>query len=607
MRDDELTFLAGRHPWNTLPDDVLDALRPELARLTAEKGQTIYTAGAPLDGLYFILSGGVEVTDPAGSQVSVLHAGNSFGERGLLRDGLAATTAAAIETTNLICLPAARFENLRASQPAFRAFFDRSRAAPDSGLQPPGLAQVRVGTLMIRDPVTCTADTTIRAAAELMRDRRISCLCVLGDGRLTGILTLRDLVNRALATGLSDDTHVGGVMTKAPRTLPPSAIGSDVLHMMVEHRLGHLPVVDGDRLAGIVTQTDLTRFQATTSAGLVGDAARATTVDALSQVTARIPALLVHLIATGQRHDTVTRLITDVGDVVTRRLLTLGEEKLGPAPAGWLWLACGSQGRREQTGVSDQDNCLIIEDVPGIADHPWFRDFAAFVCDGLNACGYVYCPGDMMATNPRWRQPLAVWREYFRGWIAQPGKEAQMLASVMFDLRPVGGNAALFEGLQKEVLKAASGNSIFTAHMAGNALTHATPLGLLRGLAVISSGEHRKTIDTKHNGVVPVVDLGRMYALQGQIAEVNTRARLKAALAAGIVSARGGRDLIDAYDLIAQMRLEHQAKQIRDGHAPDNYLPPASLSDFERSHLRDAFVVVKTMQAALMQGRGLLG
>jgi CBS domain-containing protein len=213
----------------------------------------------------------------------------------------------------------------------------------------------------------------------------------------------------------------------------------------------------------------------------------------------------------------------------------------------------------------------------------------------------------MMATNPRWCQPAKVWRDYFKGWIAQPSKEAQMLASVMFDLRPIGGDFSLFADLQTDTLRAASSNSIFTAHMASNALTHATPLGLLRGFATIRSGEHRNTIDTKLNGVVPVVDLGRMYALQGRLVVVNTRARVEEALGAEIISQSGGRDLLDAYDLVAQTRLEHQARLIKQGKAPDNFLPPASLSDFERSHLRDAFVVIKTMQSALMQGRGILG
>ena len=395
-------------------------------------------------------------------------------------------------------------------------------------------------------------------------------------------------------------------MTPNPRVLGPSAIGSDVLHLMMEHRLGHLPVMSEDRLVGIVTQTDLTRFQASNTASFVAAATRAQTIPALAHISARIPDLLVQLVAAGHRHHMVTRMITDIADVITRRLLAMAEAKYGPPPLRYVWLACGSQGRQEQTGVSDQDNCMILEDDPSEADLAYFTPFAHFVSDGLDACGYFYCPGNMMATNPRWLQPVSVWRDYFTHWIKNPGKEAQMLASVMFDLRAIGGDTTLFEGLLADTLQAAAKNSIFTAHMASNALSHATPLGLLKGLALIRSGEHRNTIDMKLNGVVPVVDLGRMYALQGGLGVVNTRARLEAAIATGIISTTGGRDLLDAYDLIAQTRLIHQASQIKQGQAPDNFLAPDILSAFERSHLRDAFVVIKTMQSALMQGRGML-
>ncbi|MEL7176318.1 MAG: putative nucleotidyltransferase substrate binding domain-containing protein, partial [Pseudomonadota bacterium] len=139
-----------------------------------------------------------------------------------------------------------------------------------------------------------------------------------------------------------------------------------------------------------------------------------------------------------------------------------------------------------------------------------------------------------------------------------------------------------------------------------NSLKHQPPLGLLRGFATVRSGEHKNTIDMKANGVVPIVDLGRVYALQGQLRSVNTRARLQEAEAAKVISPSGARDLLDAYDLIAQSRLEHQAAQIKAHEAPDNFMAPNTLSDFERSHLRDAFVVVKTMQSAAASGRGLI-
>jgi CBS domain-containing protein len=295
-----------------------------------------------------------------------------------------------------------------------------------------------------------------------------------------------------------------------------------------------------------------------------------------------------------------------VGYATTRRLLAMAEDKLGPPPVPYLWLACGSQGRQEQTGVSDQDNCLIIDDAMQPGDDAYFKALAKFVSDGLDACGYFYCPGDMMATADRWRQPLAVWRGYFDRWIATPNPEAQMLASVMFDLRPIGGDFGLFAELQEATLKKAAANSIFVGHMIANSLKHTPPLGLFRGFATVRSGEHKNTIDLKHNGVVPIVDLGRIYALQGQLTVANTRARLEGAIEAGKLSTTGGRDLLDAYDLIAEIRLEHQAAQIRRGEKPGNFMAPTDLSDFERSHLRDAFVVVKTMQSAVGQGRGIL-
>ncbi len=158
-----------------------------------------------------------------------------------------------------------------------------------------------------------------------------------------------------------------------------------------------------------------------------------------------------------------------------------------------------------------------------------------------------------------------MWKDYFAGWVAKPYPMAQMLASVMFDLRPIGGEAGLFADLQAETLEMAARNSIFVAHMVGNSLKHAPPLGLLRGFATIRSGEHKNHIDMKHNGVVPVTGLGRVYALVGRLTAAHTRKRLEAAEAAGIISASGARDLIEAYDLIARRRLANQADQIRAG------------------------------------------
>jgi CBS domain-containing protein len=596
-----VAFLETVHPYDSLPRDEMARVAASFSRRHYDDAAVIYSAGEPMTGIYLILAGSVEVLEPSGGLVSLLGPRNSFGERGLMRDGIAVTTARATDGAEILMLPEAEFRRLIASYPAFERFFHRGRQQENRAAD---ISTRKVGDLIARAPISVGPAVTIREAAGIMRDAHISCLAVVDGDRLIGIVTARDFTNKVLAEGLDSSAPVSAVMARDPMVLTPDSLGSDVLNRMLEHRIGHLPVVDDGKLVGMITQTDLVRFQAVSSALLVRDAATAQTVAELAENTARIPQLLVQLVGGGSAHEVVTRLVTDIADTVTRRLLAMAEAELGPAPVPYLWLACGSQGRQEQTGVSDQDNCLMIDDAASDADMAYFAALAKIVSDGLHACGYVYCPGDMMATNPQWCQPMRVWREYFRKWLATPDPMAQMLASVMFDLRPIGGAAGLYSDLQAEVLEMAAKNSIFVAHMISNSLKHTPPLGLLRGFATIRSGEHKNHIDLKMNGVVPVVDLGRIYTLIGASAAVNTRARLEAAAEAGVISASGARDLIEAYDLIAETRLEHQARRVKAGEKPDNFIAPSELSDFERSHLRDAFVVVRTMQSAVGSSRG---
>ena len=603
-RDAIIAFLETVHPYDTLSRDELVAVAGVFRRMEFKAGALVYVYQTPIGGLYLIKQGAVEITDGNGGLVSLLGPRNSFGERGLMRDGLAATQARATEHTVCLVLPAPSFNRLRETSLAFERFFNRKRGTERVSSD---IATQKVADLVARKPLSCGPETTVVEAARQMRDAGISSLGVAEAGRLLGIVTVRDLSSKVLADGLPAHTPVRVVMTPDPVSLPPTALGSDILHIMLERRIGHLPITEEGRFVGMITQTDLTRFQAVSSAVLIRDVVSAETLSDLIAVTRRSAQLMVQLVAAHNGHDVVTRLITDIADAVTRRLLVLAERELGPPPVPYLWLACGSQGRQELTGLSDQDNCLLLDDAVTPEDMGYFQALAKMVSNGLDACGYSYCPGAMMATTVRWCQPLRVWREYFQGWIARPSPEAQMLASVMFDLRPIGGGGiAMFEALQAETLDIAAQNSVFAAHMVANSLKHAPPLGLLRGFATIRSGEHRNHIDMKMNGVVPVVDLARVYALQGRVKPANTRARIKGAEDAGVISPSGARDLIEAYDLIATMRLESQVTLIKAGREPDNFLAPSDLSDFERAHLRDAFVVVRTMQSAAGHGRSAI-
>jgi CBS domain-containing protein len=291
-------------------------------------------------------------------------------------------------------------------------------------------------------------------------------------------------------------------------------------------------------------------------------------------------------------------------DSITARLLEMAEDKFGRPPVPYVWMAGGSQARHEQSSHSDQDNALLLSDDFKPEHDEYFASVAQFVSDGLNECGFVYCPGDAMATNPEWRQPLKVWKQYFTRWIESPTPMSMMLSSIFFDLRPVTGSDQLFMPLQKMILQKSQVNRIFLAYMMANAMKHRPPLGFFRQFVLERGGEHDETLDLKHRGIVPITDIARMLALSMGKEPVNTVERLRACAGTQALSQDMAENLEDALEFIATLRIQHQAKQIKKGLPPDNYVPPDNLSELEREHLKHAFKVIQTMQESMIKRFG---
>jgi len=464
-----------------------------------------------------------------------------------------------------------------------------------------------VRALVQRAPVCLPMDTPIRTVAEHMHAQRVSCVLLIEDGggnsaALLGLVTDRDLRNRVLATGRDSARPVREIATLDPHTLQAQSPAFEALLTMARANIHHLPVLEGARIVGMVTATDLAEQQSTSAVVLAGEIYKQTSVAGLAKATTRLKALQRHLVDAGTSAYSTGHIVTAITDAITVRLIQLAKERMGPAPVDYVWVAAGSQARSEQTALSDQDNCLVLgDDYDEVLHGAWFREFSRFVCDGLAECGYIHCPGEMMAMTDQWRQPRARWAEYFRQWVDTPEPMALMLTCVFFDLRAIHGRAELLDSLRHGLLANTRGNSLFLAHMVGNALKHRPPLGLFGTIARIRGGEHPGTIDLKHTGIVPIVDLARLYALAGGMPQVNTHDRLEVAAPSGEVSAQSARDLREALEFISKLRIAHQARQLAQGQAPDNFLALEELSNFERSHLKQAFQVVQTVQDVLAQ------
>ncbi len=465
-----------------------------------------------------------------------------------------------------------------------------------------GLVATPVRALLRREPVTVAPTTSIRDTAVLMREQRVSSVLIVEQGHLFGIVTDRDLRNRAIADGIDPGHPIMDIATVAPLTTDLRATAFDALLLMTRQNVHHVPVMDGTRVAGMITATDLTEQHTTSAVFLAGEIHKRSTIEELQQASVRIRDLQRNLAAADATAYATGQVITAMTDALTTRLLQLAEAQLGPPPVDYAWVAAGSQARCEQTAKSDQDNCMILDDAYDEARHgEYFKALSKFVCDGLDACGYMYCPGEMMAMTDTWRQPQRRWKQYFHGWIDEPEPKALMLTCVFFDLRLVYGRASLLDELRSDMLRHTQGNSIFLAYMVGNALSRRPPLNVFGRISPARSGAQRGKIDLKHLGIVPIVDLARVYALAGGHPAINTYDRLETAAQSQEVSEQSARDLRDALEYLAVTRIHHQVRQIEAGREADSFLALGELSNFQRTQLKDAFLVVQTLQNVIGQ------
>jgi CBS domain-containing protein len=440
------------------------------------------------------------------------------------------------------------------------------------------------------------ANQSIQQAAIKMTEQGYSCLVVLDNTKSIGIVTDKDIRRRCVAEGLPITTYVSEIMTQNMSTIDLKNNAYDALMTMTSKHIHHLPVTDQGEVVGMITVTDLMNNEGHNAVNFSSIIHKAKNLDKLIEISRLLPKLQIRLAKLGASSDHVGKSISAITMAFTKRLIEMAEEIYGPAPVPFAWLAAGSQARQEQLAHSDQDNGIIICNSMRPYDDAWFESLAHFVCDGLASCGFIYCPGDIMATNPKWRQPERVWQKYFDNWVDTPTPKALLNSSVFFDLDTICGDASLLEGVRKNLLKKTTQSSLFIAHLSKNALSLRPPLGFFRDFVLKQNGKHKDTLDLKHNGIAPIVDLARIYALSQGITAVNTIERIKQAAGSAAITKSSAENLIDAYEFLGILRVKHQANKLMQGLEPDNYLSPKELSKLEREHLKDAFKVIKTLQ-----------
>lgn len=510
--------------------------------------------------LRVIHGGSVDIAHE-GKLLDLLHAGDTFGHAAMLSGLPPGFEARAVEDTLCYRIPVA----------VARPLLERARARElIVGVHEPG--HQPVAGLIRSATVTCTPMESIREIARRMTQAGATSAIVEGrPGDGFGIVTDRDIRTRIVAAGLPLSAPVASVMTTPVFSVTPDRLGGEVLFEMLERGIRHAPVVtERGQLVGVVEDADLFAVQPRSWFGARRGIARAHDLDALAAVADGLPGIVVDLHAANLRALEVARVLSALVDSMTVRAIELTSTAFRLPTDGLVWVAVGSQARRELTPASIARGAVICSDA---APEGW----TAAVSAALERCGLT---GDVVARTPH-------------AWL-ESDHEDELALTVLVERRALWGTP-------REPIPVAEGDvrEEVLAALARRAREVRPPTGFDADAVLEADGQRHERLDIRRAAVIPIIELARWAGAAAGCVDGSTPERFRAAAGVGVLTDTDAQTLTDAFELALELRISHHMTQLAAGARADDEIEPRLISPLTRDHLRDVFRSVAGVQRRL--------
>ncbi|RYY15378.1 MAG: CBS domain-containing protein [Cytophagaceae bacterium] len=621
---DRLAFLRTVAPFDQLPPEVQEEVAGLLVEVIHPRETLIYRQGeSKLRGVDLIVSGAYDTfffdSEQRQRLPEVYGPSECYGGVSvLLNKKRSLRTVRARAGTRVYFLHRHEFRGLCLGYEAFFHYFTSRYGqlmlndeyaqlvhpgpqAPQNFIAADELYSRRMEAVELRPVLACPGHTPTHEVARLMARARTSCYFVLGEdeqtiaGYVTDI-TLRDKV----VAGLGDARLPISTYLDAPtREVRADAFVYEALLLMFRTKTRYLLIAREGEYIGFISRNKLLAEQAQSPFLFIQGVKQAVSGRELRLRWQKVPDIVFQLLDRGVKPEIVNQVITTVADTIALKVIEQVIGEMGAPPARFIFVVLGSEGRQEQTLLTDQDNAIIYEDKAN--EHreevrAYFLAFAEQVSDRLNDIGFSFCDGGLMAKNPKWTHSLSHWKRNYQGWLTESNPENVMRFAAFFDIRFLYGEAPILDEL-RDFLDAELQKPLdrFLHYMATNALQYQPPLTFFNNIRTFAVGD-QQVINLKRV-MSPIVDLVRVFALKNRVFATNTGQRLAALRQLGVFSEREHQELVHAYYYLMGMRLKKQAAQMIDAkQPPDNYLDPKSLTKVERVTLKEIFKVMEDFQ-----------
>ena len=452
-----------------------------------------------------------------------------------------------------------------------------------------------------KNPISCPKDFTIKEAAQIMSSKRVGSILIVENKNPIGIITDKDL-RLNIATGITSiDEKVTSIMSSPVITVHNNISTAEAQIEMIKHKITHLCITqDGtpnSELLGIMSEHDIVVLHGNNPTVLIKELKRAKNVNTLKYIREKATNLLVAYMEQQIPITFISKVFSEITEAITNKVIEFSISEMEVPPSvKFSWLALGSQGRREQLLITDQDNALVFEDVSTedfTETKNYFLSLAKKINSKLHIIGYENCPADMMGSNPKWCLSLTQWKEQFKSWITKPSNDAIMLCTIFFDYSLTYGDEKLLNEMSSSIFKSIKEYEIFLNFLAKNALLNPPPIGFFRQFLVEHDGEHKDQFDLKSRTLMPLIDAGRLLTLSHHIINKNnTIERFEKLASIEPQNKELYFSCIDSFKILLRFRTKQGLKNNDSG----RYIDLNNLSKIEKLKLKGCFKPIKDIQ-----------
>jgi CBS domain-containing protein len=617
MSQDYFLFLSNIEPFSFLPEKeikhIADLIQVELFN---EKKILFRQGISKLEKIYILKEGTAERFYEAIDKniiTDALHEGEIFGGISiLLNESVAIRSLEIQDNTSFYTFPKNVFISLCDKYEDFKYYFTnifgkrmldktyssiiaKKRSDKELSLQ---FFSNSISSVIRRNVLFCSANNSIKDAAILMKQHRCGSILIKQEGRFIGITTDQDFRNKVVADELKISNPISDIMSSPLISIQEHSSVFEAFIKIVKSEIKHLAVINNENDAiGVISNSDLINAQGKLPFLFIKEINKAVSYKEISKKQKQLPQSISTLINEGAKAQNINNFVTAITDAILEKLITFAIDELGPPPVKFAFMVMGSEGRKEQTLKTDQDNAIIFEDVNEEeleSVNAYFLKLGEHVCNMLDKTGYDFCKGNIMAKNPKWCQPVSIWKKYFKEWIYNASSEALLQISIFFDFRLGYGDSNLVNELREYLFDILGNGKGFFRYMAANTTHFRLPIGFFGNFIVESKGEFKNTFDIK-KPMMLVVDFARIYALQNKISATNTMERLELLYKKNVISESDYNDISHSYSYMMNLRFTNQINGIiNKGEEPNNNINPKKLSRIEQQTLKEIFKKIET-------------